>query len=431
MASHLFCDGVRRRDFLRVGLLGTTGLSLSSYLRMAEAGELKNPRARSAIFIFLQGGPSHMDTFDLKPNASSELRGEFSPIQTNVPGVEISEHLPKLATCADKFAVMRGVSHNLGAHRFGVEYLSTGNRPLPSLQFPGYGAVVSKEMPGPVDLPDFVAVPRTPETSGYLGIRHAPFQTNAAPQSGRTFNVRGISLNKGLTLTDLERRRNLLKEVDTAMASHEAHSDLLQGLGGFSDRAYSIISSSRAREAFDIAKESPAITRMFDRSSFSQSCLLASRLVESGVRFVTLSTGGWDTHQDNFGRLKDRQLPMLDDGVAGLLKALDLKGLLETTTVFMVGEFGRTPKINERGGRDHYPRAMFALMAGGGLKGGLTVGESDAEGKGPKGEPITPDDLAATFYKTLGIDIEKEYHTSTGRPVMIVRNGKPIRELFA
>ncbi len=373
-----------------------------------------------------------MDTFDLKPDAPAEFRGEFNPIATNVPGIEISEHLPKLAQCADKFAILRGVSHSLAAHEFGTKYMNTGNRPLPSLVFPGYGAVVSKELSSPPDLPPFVAIPNTPQEAGYLGVEYAPFSTTSAPRAGRPFTVRGITLAGGLTVEEIEKRRNLLNRLDRTFNGFEKQSDLLNGLDKFSQRAYDIISSPRSRQAFDVSKESSSITELFNESAFAQSCLLASRLVESGVRFVSVSSGGWDTHQQNFDRLKSKLLPELDSALSGLFQALDQKGLLETTAVFVTGEFGRTPKINKNAGRDHYPRAMFVLMGGGGMKGGQVIGASDEKAMGPaSGSGIAPDDIAASFFHALGIDHHKEYKTNTGRPMMVVRNGNIIPELFA
>ena len=433
MALHKTCDGLQRRDFLKVGAVGATSLSLSSLLRMSEAGQVNtNAKATNAIFINLPGGPSHMDTFDLKPDAPEEYRGEFNPIQTKIPGIEISEHLPKLASVMDKFVILRGVSHTLAAHRLGSEYVNSGNRPLPSLEFPGYGAVVTKEMGGPAELPPLVSIPRSTQKAGYLGVKYAPLHTNATPQPGRPFSVRGITLGNGLTVADVEKRQGLLNSLDTTFAGFEKNNQLLDGLDRFSQQAYSMISSKRARDAFDISQESPQFAEKFGEESFGQSCLLATRLVEAGVRFVTVSTGGWDTHRDNWGKLKSNLLPSLDEGLSGLLTGLEEKGLLESTAVYVTGEFGRTPKINqERGGRDHYPRCMFMLMAGGGIAGGRVLGESDDKATEPLNDGFTPDDVAASFYHNLGIDHTKEYHTNTGRPVMIVREGNVIDELFA
>jgi len=378
------------------------------------------------------GGPSHIDTFDLKPDAPADLRGEFKPIDTVVPGVRISEHLPRLAQCADKFAILRGVSHSLAAHEFGTKYMNTGNRPIPSLEFPGYGPVVTKEKGGPRDLPPFVAIHDTPQVAGYLGVEFAPFSTTSVPKAGQPFTVRGIALRNGLTVEEIDRRRDLLKDLDSTFRGFEKDSDLIHGLDRFSQRAYDIISSPRSREAFDVSREKPEVAAGFGDSAVGQSCLLATRLIESGVRFVTLSSGGWDTHDQNFEKLKTRLLPDLDRALAALFTTLDRKGLLATTAVFVTGEFGRTPKINPRAGRDHFPRAMCCLMAGGGIRGGQVVGASDEKAMGPaSGDGITPDDVAASFYHALGIDSRKEYKTNTGRPIAIVRNGKPIPELFA
>jgi hypothetical protein len=433
MALSLTCDGVKRRDFLKVGALGA-GLSLSNYLRLASAGEVNGAKAKAAIFINLTGGPSHMDTFDLKPDAPAEYRGQFNPIKTNVPGMEISEHLPKLAQCADKYAILRGVTHTLGAHELGTEYVNTGSRPIPSLEYPGYGAVVTKELGGPRDLPPFVAIPNSNQRPGFLGVQYAPLNTTSAPRPGQPFSVRGISLGNGLTIEEIERRNSLLSDLDRTFAAVESNSQLLTGLDRFTEQAHAIITSRKAREAFDVSKESPAFAKPFGEDPFGMSCLLGSRLIESGVRFVTITLGGWDTHNSNWTRLKTQLLPRLDTGLSALLSGLSEKGLLDTTTVFVTGEFGRTPKINSRdaeGGRDHYPRCMFMLMAGGGVHGGQVLGESDETASAPKHEGFSPDDVAATFYHTLGIDHTKEYNTNTGRPITIVRDGNVIRKLLA
>jgi hypothetical protein len=418
---------------LKIGAAGGAGLTLANYLRMAAADELAETPARSAIFVNLPGGPSHMDTFDLKPEAPTEFRGTFNPIKTNVPGVEISEHLPKLASCADRFVILRGVSHTLGAHRLGQEYVNTGNKPLASLEYPGYGAVFTREFAEPSDLPPFVAIPNSNQRPGYLGVQYSPLNTGNTPRVGQPFSVRGISLTGGLTVNEVKRRQGLLSDLDQTFADLKENNQLLKGLDEFNSQAHSIITSRRAREAFDISKESAGFAAKFGETPFGQSCLLATRLVESGVGFVTLNYGGWDTHRDNFTSLKDRQLPPFDEGLAALFVGLEEKGLLDSTVVYITGEFGRTPKINtktDEGGRDHYPRCMFMLMGGGGIEGGRVLGESDAKATLPANEGFSPDDVAATFYKGLGIDPSKEYHTNTGRPVMIVREGTVINELF-
>jgi uncharacterized protein (DUF1501 family) len=428
------CDGFRRRDFIRLGAISSTGFTLANYLQLAEAGHVKNGQAKSAIFIDLNGGPSHLDTFDPKPDAPDGIRSDFKTIPTCVSGVHISEHLPKLAKAFDKFAILRGVSHTLAAHNLGREYVNTGSRPLASLEYPGYGAVLTKERPVESDIPPFVAIPNGGQRSGFLGIQYAPLNTGGTPTPGKPFNVRGITLGQGVTVDQLERRQDLLKNLDQTFAAMDKKDQLLVGLDRFSEKAFSMLTSDRARQAFDISKESPTFAKQFGNDSFEQSCLLAVRLVESGVRFVSLSIGGWDNHTDIFNILKTKQLPKLDGGVSSLLTGLEQKGLLDSTAVFVTGEFGRTPKINTRatlGGRDHYPRCMFMLMAGGKVRGGQVIGESDATASGPLNDAIKPDDVAASFYHNLGIDHKQEFHTETGRPITLVRDGNPIPQLFA
>lgn len=432
MALYRTCDGMARRDFLKVGALGTAGFTLANYLQLADAGELSVvSKAKSAIFINLNGGPTHMDTFDLKPDAPSEFRGEFKPTNTNVAGIQICEHLPLLAQCMDKFAILRGVTHTLGAHQLGTEYVNAGSKPNPSLEYAGYSCVVSKELPGPSDLPPSVAIPNSRQKSGYLGVQYAPLNTGGVPRPGQPFSVRGITLRNGLTVADLDKRQNLLADLDKTFSGFERSSQLLEGLDKFSDQAYSMITSQRARDAFDVSQEHPSFAKPFGESPFGMSCLLATRLVEAGVRFVTITDGGWDTHAENFTAMKTRKLPPLDAALSGLFNGLALKGLLEDTVIFVTGEFGRTPKINPRAGRDHYPRAMFMLLAGGGIVGGRVHGASDDKAMGPAGTGYSPDDVAASFYHALGIDHTREYQTHTGRPITIVRDGHVIRDLFA
>src|SRR5687767_13220511 len=243
MSSYIFCDGVRRRDFLACGVAGA-GLSLPAFLQRTALGQV-NPAARgkSAIFVQLAGGPSHIDTFDLKPDAPDANRGEFKPIPTKVPGVEICEHLPKLAKCADKFAIIRGVSHTLAAHDLGTKYLNTGNRPLPSLEFPGYGAVVMKELSGDPELPHFVAVPNTPQAGGYLGPAYGPLRTGTQPKLGQRFSIRGLDLDKGLTVADIRKQQNLLARFDTAFNDARKHDQVVSGLDEFNQRAFAMLTS--------------------------------------------------------------------------------------------------------------------------------------------------------------------------------------------
>ncbi len=434
MSLHNYCDGIKRRDFIRVGALSASSFTLANYLQMADAGQVKDGHATSGIFIDLNGGPSHLDTFDPKPDAPEGIRGDFKTIPTSVAGIRISEQLPKMAKSFDKYAILRGVSHTLAAHKLGSEFVNTGSRPLASLEYPGYGAVLCKERPVESDIPPFVAIPNSGQRAGFLGIQYAPMNTGAAPKAGLPFNVRGISLGAGVTVEQLDRRQNLLHDLDRTFSSMEGRDQLLTGLDRFSDKAYSMLTSERARYAFDISKEAPSFAAQFGTDPFEQSCLLAVRLIESGVRFVSLQVGGWDNHTDIFNNLKTKLLPKLDGGVSALLNGLEQKGLLASTSVMVTGEFGRTPKINTRatlGGRDHYPRCMFMLMAGGKVRGGQVIGESDATAAGPANDSISPSDVAASFYHNLGIDPKQEFQTESGRPITLVRDGNIIPQLFA
>ncbi len=430
MSQHRYCDGVQRRDFLKVGALTGLGLSLPDFLRLARAGTATKGKAQAAIYIRLGGGPTHMDTFDLKPDAPAEYRGDLKPIKTNVAGMEISELLPNLAKVADKFTVLRGVSHTLAAHELGTKYTLTGNRPLPSLEYPHLGSIVAKELPSPSDLPPFVAVPNANQGPGYLGLQYGAFATNATPKKGEQFNVRGVGMSPSVTLADVARREKLLAAVDTTFKGFEQKADILTGLDEFSEQAYNMITSKRAREAFDTKREKDEIQERFGASDVGQGAMLAVRLIEAGCRFVTVTTGGWDMHQDIYKNLGTR-LPPVDQALSALLLTLEERGLLESTAIVMSGEFGRTPKINARAGRDHWPRAMFMVLAGGGMKTGQVIGSSDAKGEGPANDAIKPDDVAASLMHALGIDPHKEYQTNTGRPIMIARDGHLIPGLFS
>jgi hypothetical protein len=407
-------------------------LSFADYLRLDARGAVNSAKsARSGILVFLTGGPSHQDMFDMKPEAPAEYRGEFRPVATNVPGIEICEHLPKLARCADQYAILRGVSHNLAAHGLGQRYLMTGNRPNPLLEYPVYGAVASRELPCERDLPPYVAVDRDDEGPGFLGLQYGALSTGEKPRPGQTFSVRGVTLEEGQSVAGFRTRKSLLDDIDTAFRDFESLDDEVRSLDRFAQRAHEIVASPRTREAFDLSREAPAVAAKFGAHEFGLSFLLAYRLVAAGVRFVTIHVEGWDTHQNNFVELKQKLLPQLDQGLSALLAALGEGGLLESTAVLTVGEFGRTPKVNGGAGRDHWARAQFALMAGGDVRGGQALGASDDKAAEPAGEGYTPDDVAASFYQNLGIDPHTEYASGTGRPITLVRDGRAIDGLFA
>jgi hypothetical protein len=460
MSQHSFCDGIRRRNFLTAGSLGLLGLGLPAYLRRLQAANAAgaNPSAKGAIFIFLNGGPSHLDTFDPKPGAPEEIRGELQPVPTNVSGLEICELLPKLAREADKFALIRSVAHTQAEHTLGQRFLTTGNPPTPALNYPVYGSVVGRERTSPAGVPPFVALSfanridnqenRVVETPGYLGAAAAPFKVKLGEsesggkgrakgksktdgESNEEFkiDVRALNPPQGMPDARIEERHRLLTSLDTAFRGAGLQSQDLEGMDRFYQQAYDMLRSPKAREAFDLSRERREVLESYGLTPFGRSCLLARRLIEAGVRFVSINFGSWDAHGNIFPGLRTK-LPELDAGVAGLLSDLSTRGLLDETAVLMTGEFGRTPKVNGIGGRDHWSRAMSVLMAGGGIQGGRVVGRTNERGEEPITDAIKPEDVAVTFYRTLGIDPTKEFHTTTGRPIQIVRGGNSIADLF-
>jgi uncharacterized protein (DUF1501 family) len=421
---------IHRREALRVGFLGALGLGLADYLALAE-NEPRRGTADAVIFIHLQGGPAHLDTLDMKPAAPAEERGEFGTIQSRIPGLLVCEHLPRLAQAIDQFTLVRGISHASGAHPQANQYLFTGNPVSPAVTHPAYGSVALLERPGAHDLPGFVAIPTSEMTPGYLGVAYGAFKTGAVPRAGQPFEVRGLTLGQGVTVESLRNRNVLLRDLDQRMRQADTGSPTLQGLDRFGQQANDMILSARTRDAFDVTRENAAIVRLFANDDAGQSCLLAARLVAYGARFVTINLDGWDTHLDNFNSMKNRLLPPFDAAIAALVQALKDKGLFERTLVVASGEFGRTPTINRNAGRDHWPRAMWTLLAGGGVRGGQLIGGTDSKGHGPDSATnLKPDDLAASIYHALGLDHRKEYHTRSGRPVILVPHGNVIRGLF-
>lgn len=419
-----------RRQFLKVGVLGG-GLTLSQYLRLHASQSVASEK-RSGIFIFMEGAPSHQDTFDLKPDAPEEVRGEFRPISTNVPGVEICEHLPLLAKRADRYAVIRGVTHNVADHGLAKKYLLTGNKSSQTVSYPEYGSVVSHEFPSASYLPTYVSIDEAFVGPGYLGSRFSPL-TAEKPRHGFDYTVRGVSLQDGLQLEQYQNQKQLLDDLDTAFRGYEELDDQVRGMDRFSKQAFEIISSPKARSAFDLSQEKASESDRFGKHEFGQSLLLASRLIEAGVHFVTVrlrpADFDFDTHQDNFPRLR-KLLPPFDRGLNALLERLEERGLLGSTSIMAAGEFGRTPKINSTGGRDHWARAMCAVMAGGDVRGGQVIGATDKTAAEPSSVGFSPDDLAASFFANLGISPQVEFQSNVGRPITLVRDGNPIDSLF-
>ena len=432
-SRHTNCEGVTRRDFLAVGTLGLFGLSLSDLVaRPAAAGPSPlGSRARepkSLIFIWLQGGPSHLETWDLKPDAPSETRGTFNPIQSNVPGIQVAEHLPRCAQAMHRMCVLRTVYGPEGSHERASRHLQTGWRPIPNIDYPSLPANYIKWKPFDGDVPPFVGLLNPIEQGfggGFLGPRCSPFL--AGDPSVKDFSVKDLAPPAGVPLDRIGRRREILAGFDETFRAVDRNPlSLTPAL----ETAYRIAGSPRARNAFDISKEPDALRDRYGRTPLGQACLMARRLVEGGVRAVSLFKGGWDTHGKNFEALQTKLLPELDPALATLVEDLADRGLLESTLVVCLGEFGRTPKINTSAGRDHWPRAGSIVLAGGGVRGGQVIGETDATGSEPKTRPIRVEEFAATVYHALGVDHHQLNRTPEGRPVRIVEEVEPVLEAF-
>jgi len=431
---HDFLRRHSRRSFLQVGLAGGLGLTLGDFFRLkAEQKffESKEGAAKSVIHIFMPGGMAHQETFDPKPYAPQEYRGPLNSIETKVAGLRFGEHLPKTAQIADRLTVIHSMTHGEAAHERGTHNMFTGYRPSPALTYPSFGSVVSHEFGPRRNLPPYVCVPGVPNEyaqSGYLSSAYGPFSLGSDPADGG-FKVQDLALPGGIDAQRFEKRRSLLKTVDAHFATVEK-SDRLNAMDTFYQRAYALISSEEARNAFDIAKEPDKIRDEYGRNTAGQRMLMARRLVESGVRFVSLTYGGWD-HHDNIAGGVGGQMPQFDQAYSRLITDLEERGLLDSTLVMVSSEFGRTPKINGTAGRDHWPKVFSVVLAGGGLKKGFVYGKSDAIASEPEEDPVGVADLATTIYHQLGINAEKELMAPGDRPIEIVDGGTIIKELIA
>jgi hypothetical protein len=427
------CDGVSRRHILRVGALSVFGLGLPDLLR-ARAVAGTNTSDVSCILLWLQGGISHIDSFDPKPEAPLEVRGDFSFIATKVPGIQLCEPLPKLAAQQDQYSIIRSHNPRNGSHGVADAYMMSGHPFNPALTYPAYGAVVAREQGDRQSMPPYVQLGNSIDqrfgggVAGFLGDRYNPFVL-PGDASSPGFTVRDVTMPGGVDRQRFERRLKALHAVDTWQAKIEAMPQALEATETFYQKAYKLITAPHAKRAFEIQREDPRLRDRYGRNSLGQGCLLARRLIEAGVRFVTVTDGGWDTHQDNFKALKSRLLPRLDGAISGLLQDLTDRGLLDTTLVVCLSDFGRTPKVNPSAGRDHWSTAGIALMAGGGLKSGIAVGQTDAQGEQPTDAPYYTEDLAATIYERLGISLDTTHKTPDGRPVQVNYDGRLIREL--
>jgi hypothetical protein len=424
-----------RRSFLHVGLVGGLGLTLADFFRLqaeeAKGGAIKEGKAKSLIHIFLPGGMAHQDSFDPKPYAPVEYRGEIGSIKTKLDGVLLSEYMPHTAQIVDKITICRSMTHGEAAHERGTHNMFTGYRPSPALQYPSMGSVVSHEFGPRNNLPPYVCIPSQPTTyagPGYLSSAFAPFSLGADP-ANNGFQVQDLALPGGVDDKRFTTRKTMLEAVNEHFAGKEK-ADGLEAMDTFYQRAYSLISSQKAREAFNINAELAKLRDEYGRHAAGQRMLLARRLVAAGVRLVSLTFGGWDMHTGIKGGMQG-QLPQLDQGFATLIRDLERNGLLDSTLVMISSEFGRTPKINTSAGRDHWPKVFSVVLAGGGIKKGFVYGTSDATASEPEDNPLTVEDFAMTVYQQLGIDGHKKLLAPGNRPIDIVREASVRKELIA
>ncbi len=429
------CTGPNRREFLEIGGLSALGLTLSNFFRAQASAPASAGTRRSnmnCILMWMQGGPSHIDTFDPKPDAPAEIRGDFATIPTRLPGVRLSEHLPLVAQQLDKISVIRGHDPMNGSHGTADHIMMSGHRFNPSLPFPTFGSVIAKERGYQNGMFPFVQLGRNIDRrfnggiAGILGDQYNAFEVHDDPSSP-TFRVRDLTVADG-ERSRLERRYAMLQEVDNYQRQIESAS--VTARDTFYDRAHSLITSPAAKRAFDLEQESDRMRDLYGRNQLGQSCLLARRLIESGVHFVTVTDGGWDTHQNNFRSLKDRLLPRLDRAYSALVQDLAQRGMLENTLVVWFGDFGRTPKVNPSAGRDHWATSGVACMGGGGVRMGEVVGATNAQAEVVVDTPVRPQDLAATIYTALGIPLHTWYRSFDGRPIELVPTGRPVRQLI-
>jgi hypothetical protein len=437
-----------RRGFLKAGMLGATGLFLADLLRLEARANTTAFKQPSVIILWMRGGPSHIDMWDPKPDAPAEYRGEFGVIPTKLPGVQLCDLLPQCAKIMDKWSIVRSLYHNDPGHSSGDQICFTGypSGPNPDENIhPSCGSIVSKQLGRVGDhLPPYVMIPRmVPGTgSAYLGVANKPFETLADPANDGPFRIPSFSLPSGIDVNRLGERRQLLGSFDSLRREVDTTGQL-DALDRYHQRAWDILTSKTAEEAFDLDREparirerygfmpafDPKASNRCGAPAWSQRILLARRLVEAGVRLVTVDLRWWDTHVKGFESLKLGFLPRFDQAYSALIEDLEQRGLLESTLVLAWGEFGRTPKVNNDAGRDHYPNVFSAALIGGPVKGGRIVGESDAKGAFPKTNPKTPQDVLATVYHHLGIDTEQQYVNGAGRPISVLPEGKPIEEL--
>ena len=456
MPANLGCADLRstmrldRRSFVKAGILGATGLTLSQLLRSEARAERISQAARrpSVIILWMRGGPSHIDMWDPKPDAPVEYRGEFGVTNTNVPGVLLSDMLPQCARIMDKWSIIRSLHHNDAGHSSGDQICFTGYQSGPNPDentFPSCGSIVARQLGHlSTQLPAYVMIPRLLPGAGpgYLGMAYKPFETQADPANPGPFSVPNFSLPVGVTLEQIGDRRHLLRSFDTIRRDLDITGQL-NALDRYNQQAWDILTSNAARNAFDIDSEPQQIRQRYGfmprfdpgaanrcgAPAWSQRILLARRLVEAGVRLVTVDLRWWDTHVLGFDSLRRGFLPRFDQAYSALIEDLEQRGLLESTLVIAWGEFGRTPRVNNDAGRDHYPNVFSAALAGGPVRGGRVVGSSDSRGAFPRANGTTPQDVLATLYRHLGVDVSVQYSDGSGRPHPVLPSGRVIEEL--
>jgi hypothetical protein len=431
------CDGMSRRHALRIGASGLlAGLSLPRLFQLeATAASDKPIKAKSCIFLFLEGGPSTIDMWDMKPDAPVEIRGPYKPISTNVPGTQIGEHLPRCAKVADRYTILRSHSHNDNGHTTGYHYTMTGyradfadgtnSRKPNNVLYPSIGSVVARELGPRGSLPVYMNLPH-PMTSGgagFYGAEYAPFVIESDPVQP-DFEVKDLRLVEGISDKRQERRQRLLDGLEKLEAKENAGK--AGTMATYYERAHNLITSPAARKAFDIASEPDKLRDSYGWTTLGQSALLARRLVEAGCRFIGVDHSGWDTHFTCFPSLEKNLIPSVDHAFSALVTDLSQRGLLDSTLVVMMGEMGRTPRVNAQAGRDHWSMTQSVLFAGGGIKPGIVIGATDKNQNAPTSDPVSVEDILFTIFTLMGIDPTKSYYTPLGRPVPIVNGGKMV-----
>lgn len=439
--SHSFrnCSGVTRRSFLQIGA-PLLGLGIADLLRLesqaAETGRPTSSSKKSLIVFWTDGGISQQDTYDVKPDAPAEYRGMYRSIGTNVPGLVLSDRLPLQARVMDRLSIVRSVHHENGIHAPSAHWMQTGyfgpTLARNAAQKPSFGSVIARSIGSrQPPMPAYVSIPKS-EAFGYqgavyLGKAFNPFEVGADPNAA-DFKVPNLSLPTGLTTRSVDSRRALLKTFDTLRRDID-DSGVMEGLDTFKSQALEMVAGDRMRAAFNLNAEDPKVRDQYGRHRYGQSALLARRLVEAGARCVNINTGNWDHHND-IAKGLDEHLPPLDRAIAALVEDLDARGLLDEVIIYCVGEFGRTPRMNGHAGRDHWSDCFSVLLAGGGIQGGRVIGASEKMGGGVRDRLVTPLDLLATVYHTLGVPLDTHYEDASGRPVSIVGGGQPIHELL-